>query len=43
MKAGWAYVPGREQNSIIFREFEVELEAQLEVRPSFFPLNSNSV
>jgi DNA primase large subunit len=32
LKAGWAYVPGREQSSIVFQEFEVNLVKALEVR-----------
>lgn len=31
MKDGWAYVPGREKSSIVFEEFEVQLEKALEV------------
>jgi len=31
LKGGWAYVPSREQSSIVFREFEKELEKELEV------------
>ncbi|KAF8921387.1 DNA primase large subunit [Mucidula mucida] len=29
LKAGWAYVPGREQSSIVFQAFESELEKAL--------------
>lgn len=35
LKSGWAYVPGREQSSIIFQEFEVQLEKALEVLYAF--------
>lgn len=31
LKRGWAYVPGREQSSIVFQEFEVHLQKTLEV------------
>jgi DNA primase large subunit len=31
LKGGWAYVPRREQSSIVFQEFEVQLERALEV------------
>lgn len=31
LKGGWAYVPGREQASIVYKEFEVTLERALEV------------
>ena len=31
LKLGWAYVPTKEQSSIIFHEFEVQLERILEV------------
>jgi len=31
LKGGWAYVPGKEQSSIVFEEFEVQLEKALEV------------
>jgi len=31
LKGGWAYVPSREQSSIVFREFERDLEKALEV------------
>jgi len=37
MKGGWAYVPGKEQSSIIFREFDVQLEQAMEVRLSLYP------
>lgn len=35
LKNGWAYVPGREQSSIVFQEFEVQLEKALEVLYAF--------
>lgn len=31
LKGGWAYVPSREQSSIVFQEFESQLEKALEV------------
>jgi DNA primase large subunit len=31
LKDGWAYVPGREQSSIVFQEFQTRLEQALEV------------
>jgi DNA primase large subunit len=31
LKNGWAYVPGKEQSSIVFQEFQVQLEKALEV------------
>ena len=31
LKAGWAYVPSRQQSSIVFQEFDVHLEKALEV------------
>ncbi|THH14337.1 hypothetical protein EW146_g5968, partial [Bondarzewia mesenterica] len=30
LKGGWAYVPGREQSSIVFQEFQTNLEKALE-------------
>jgi DNA primase large subunit len=32
LKAGWAYVPSRDQSSIVFQEFETNLMKALEVR-----------
>ena len=32
LKGGWAYVPAREQSSIVFQEFQNHLEKSLEVR-----------
>lgn len=37
LKGGWAYVPGREQSSVVFQEFEVELEKALEVTSHSIP------
>ncbi|EKM82746.1 hypothetical protein AGABI1DRAFT_53177 [Agaricus bisporus var. burnettii JB137-S8] len=37
LKSGWAYVPGREQSSIIFQEFEVQLEKALEATSRLIP------
>ncbi|KAF9453209.1 DNA primase, large subunit [Macrolepiota fuliginosa MF-IS2] len=37
LKGGWAYVPGREQSSIVFKEFEVELERALETTARLIP------
>jgi DNA primase large subunit len=31
LKDGWAYVPSREQSSIVFQEFQTRLERALEV------------
>lgn len=31
LKNGWAYVPSREQSSIVFQEFQTRLERALEV------------
>jgi DNA primase large subunit len=31
LAGGWAFVPGREQSSIIYHEFEVHIEKALEV------------
>lgn len=31
LKAGWAYVPSKEQSSIVFQEFQSRLEVALEV------------
>ena len=33
IKNGWAYVPEKEQSSIIFQEFQSSLEEALEVSP----------
>ncbi|KAJ3562332.1 hypothetical protein NP233_g9648 [Leucocoprinus birnbaumii] len=37
LKGGWAYVPSREQSSIVFQEFEVELEKALETTARLIP------
>ncbi|KII88643.1 hypothetical protein PLICRDRAFT_111442 [Plicaturopsis crispa FD-325 SS-3] len=37
MKAGWVYVPSREQSSIVFKEFEVNLEKALEMTAKALP------
>ncbi|KAF9457162.1 eukaryotic and archaeal DNA primase, large subunit-domain-containing protein [Collybia nuda] len=37
LKGGWAYVPGREQSSIVFQEFQVQLEKALEVTARSLP------
>lgn len=37
LKGGWAYVPAREQSSIVFQEFEDHLEKALEVRIITWP------
>jgi len=42
LKAGWAYVPGREQSSIVFQEFEINLTKALEVTMSSFFTESQS-
>jgi DNA primase large subunit len=34
LKGGWAYVPGREQSSIVYQEFETNLMKALEVKQS---------
>jgi DNA primase large subunit len=31
LKDGWAYVPSKEQSSIVFQEFQTRLEQALEV------------
>jgi DNA primase large subunit len=31
LRNGWAYVPSREQSSIVFQEFQTRLERALEV------------
>jgi Eukaryotic and archaeal DNA primase, large subunit len=36
LKDGWAYVPSREQSSIVFQEFQTRLEQALQVIYSFF-------
>lgn len=41
LKGGWAYVPSREQSSIVFQAFESELEKALEVVTIAFLMNSN--
>lgn len=38
LKGGWAYVPTREQSSIVFAEFQTELQKALEVRVSSIPI-----
>lgn len=35
LKGGWAYVPTREQSSLVFQEFEDHLEKALEARFSY--------
>ncbi|KAF9567519.1 DNA primase, large subunit [Agrocybe pediades] len=37
LKGGWAYVPGREQSSIVFQEFESHLERALETTARLLP------
>ncbi|KXN85454.1 DNA primase large subunit [Leucoagaricus sp. SymC.cos] len=37
LKGGWAYVPSREQSSIVFQEFEAELENALETTARLIP------
>ncbi|KDR84019.1 hypothetical protein GALMADRAFT_56635 [Galerina marginata CBS 339.88] len=37
LKGGWAYVPSREQSSIVFQEFEVHLEKALEMTARLLP------
>ncbi|KAF8163232.1 eukaryotic and archaeal DNA primase, large subunit-domain-containing protein [Crassisporium funariophilum] len=37
LKGGWAYVPSREQSSIVFQEFEDHLEKALEVTARLLP------
>ena len=32
LKGGWAYVPSREQSSLVFQQFEDRLEKALEAR-----------
>ena len=40
LKGGWAYVPSREQSSIVFQEFETRLDKALEVSLSGFCLQN---
>ena len=35
LKGGWAYVPAREQSSIVYQEFQTQLEDALEVTLRF--------
>lgn len=42
LKGGWAYVPSREQSSIVFQEFESQLEKALEVSIIIFVKNNAS-
>ncbi|KIM49198.1 hypothetical protein M413DRAFT_438363 [Hebeloma cylindrosporum] len=37
LKGGWAYVPHREQSSIVFQEFEAHLEKALEMTARLLP------
>ncbi|KAF7301856.1 Rsec15 protein [Mycena indigotica] len=37
LKGGWAYVPGKEQSSIIYQEFETHLEKDLMVTARYMP------
>ncbi|KAL5511664.1 PRI2 [Sanghuangporus vaninii] len=37
LKGGWAYVPSKEQSSIVFQEFETRLEAALELTAKALP------
>ncbi|CAA7271771.1 unnamed protein product [Cyclocybe aegerita] len=37
LKEGWAYVPSREQSSIVFQEFETHLERALEMTARLLP------
>jgi DNA primase large subunit len=37
LKGGWAYVPGKEQSSIVFREFETRLQKVLEAGQDLTP------
>jgi DNA primase large subunit len=44
LKGGWAYVPTREQSSLVFQEFEDHLEKALEARFSYsFQLHLNDL
>ena len=38
LKGGWAYVPIREQSSLVFQEFEDRLEKALEARLTLTPI-----
>ena len=35
LKGGWAYVPSREQSSLVFQQFEDRLEKALEARLTY--------
>ncbi|KAJ3513653.1 hypothetical protein NLJ89_g2833 [Agrocybe chaxingu] len=37
LKGGWAYVPSREQSSIVFQEYETHLERALEITARLLP------
>lgn len=37
LKRGWAYVPSQEQSSIIFQEFETQLDKALEMTARLLP------
>ncbi|KAF7291069.1 Rsec15 protein [Mycena chlorophos] len=37
LKGGWAYVPSREQSSIVYKEFETHLEKDLMVTARYMP------
>ncbi|KAI0318632.1 DNA primase large subunit [Amylostereum chailletii] len=37
LRGGWAYVPGKEQSSIVFQEFQARLEKALEVTAKALP------
>ncbi|KAF9005580.1 eukaryotic and archaeal DNA primase, large subunit-domain-containing protein [Cyathus striatus] len=37
LQRGWAYVPGKEQSSIVYQEFEVHLNRALEVTAKLLP------
>lgn len=38
LKGGWAYVPSREQSSLVFQQFEDRLEKALEARLKVIPI-----
>lgn len=38
LKGGWAYVPSREQSSVVFQQFEDRLEKALEARLTLTPI-----
>lgn len=43
LKGGWAFVPQKEQSSIVFQEFQTCLEKTLEVSWQFIHLESRSI